>query len=141
MDLGIRNRIALVTGASSGIGRACALSLAAEGVRLAVAARRINELEEVAQEARHRGAAQAQAFAVDLTDIESIARLAKSVRQRYGDVQILVANSGGPRPGGYHDLSMEDWNSGYRGTLQSMLLLIDHVLPSMRKHRWSGSLP
>lgn len=136
MDFGIRNKIALVTGASSGIGRACALALSAEGVRLVVAARRIAELQEVADEAKKRGAADASAFAVDLEDPESIARLGHTIRERCGDVEILIANSGGPKPGTYSQLTPSDWDGGYRSTLQSFLLLIDQALPSMRKRKW-----
>jgi len=136
MDFGIRGKIALVTGASSGIGRACALALAAEGVHLVVASRRINELQDVADEAKARGATQASAFAVDLEDPESIARLGHTIRDRCGDVEILIANSGGPKPGAYSELSPPDWDVGYRSTLQSFLLLVDQALPAMRKRHW-----
>jgi 3-oxoacyl-[acyl-carrier protein] reductase len=136
MDFGIHGKVALVTGASSGIGRACALALAAEGVHLVVAARRINELQEVADQARERGAVQANAFAVDLEDPESISRLGRAVRERCGDVEILIANSGGPKPGTHSQLTPPDWDLGYRSTLQSFLLLIDQVLPAMRNRHW-----
>ncbi|MBV8364102.1 MAG: SDR family oxidoreductase [Candidatus Eremiobacteraeota bacterium] len=136
MDFGIRNKIALVTGASSGIGRACALALASEGAHVVVAARRITELEEVAKEARARGAARSDAFAVDLEDPQSIARLGQTIRERCGDVEILIANSGGPKPGKYSELKPPDWEVGYRSTLQSFLLLIDQALPAMRRKSW-----
>jgi 3-oxoacyl-[acyl-carrier protein] reductase len=136
VDFGIRNKIALVTGASSGIGRACALALAAEGVQLVVAARRINELQDVADEAKARGAVQSNAFAVDLEDPESIAQLGRTIQERCGDVEILIANSGGPRPGRYSELKPPDWDLGYRSTLQSFLLLIDQALPAMRRKKW-----
>ncbi|MBV9276877.1 MAG: SDR family oxidoreductase [Candidatus Eremiobacteraeota bacterium] len=136
MDFGIRHKIALVTGASSGIGRACALALAGEGVHLVVAARRINELQDVATEAKARGAVRADAFAVDLEDPESIARLGETIRERCGDIEILIANSGGPKPGKYSELKPPDWELGYRSTLQSFLLLIDQALPAMRRKAW-----
>ncbi len=136
MDFGIRNKVALVTGASSGIGRACALALAAEGVHLVVAARRINELQDVAKEAEARGAVASDAFAVDMEDSESIARLGHTIRERCGELEILVANSGGPKPGRYLELQPSDWDVAYRSTLQSFLLLIDQALPSMRERHW-----
>lgn len=136
MDLGIRGRVALVTGASSGLGEAVALALAGEGVRLAVAARRADRLESVAVEAKKRGAADARAFALDLGDHASIRKLVTDVQASLGDVDILVANGGGPKPGAYLDLALDDWDAGYRGTLRSMLVLVDAVLPAMRARRW-----
>ena len=95
MDLGIEGRVALVTGASSGIGEAVALSLAAQGVKLAVAARRAERLKDVARRAREAGAAQAHAFEVDLGDAGSIDRMQAAVRSQLGPVEILFANGGG----------------------------------------------
>ena len=136
MDLGIEGRVALVTGASSGIGEAVALSLAAQGVKLAVAARRAERLKDVARRAREAGAAQAHAFEVDLGDADSIDRMQAAVRSELGPVEILVANGGGPHPAAYTQLSLDDWDAGYRITLRSMLQLIDGVLPAMRAAKW-----
>lgn len=136
MDLRIRNRVALVTGASSGLGKACALALAAEGARIAVAARRRGELEAVALEALECGAADARAFTVDLGDAESIGGLLANVREAYGDVDILVANTGGPRPGTLTQTSGEDWDAAYRSLLRNVLQVIEGVLPAMRAAKW-----
>jgi len=136
MDLGIRGHIALVTGASSGIGKAVALALAQEGVALAVAARRLDLLEKVAVEAKQRGAADAHAFEVDLDNSTSIRRLLAGVRATLGEVAILVANGGGPKPGTFLDLSLDDWDQGYRATLRNMLELVDGVIPGMKSKGW-----
>ena len=136
MDLGIRDRVALVTGASSGLGKACALALAGEGARVAVAARRAAELERVASESIERGAVDARAFTVDLTDARSIDLLLRDVREAFGGVDILVANSGGPKPGSFLQTAPEDWDVAYRGVLRSMLQLIHGVVPGMRERRW-----
>jgi 3-oxoacyl-[acyl-carrier protein] reductase len=136
MNFGIRGRVALVTGASSGIGEAVALALATEQVKLAVAARRVDRLEKVASEAKKRGAADARAFEVDLTDSASIQRLLADVRDKLGDVDILVANGGGPKPGIFLDMQLSDWDAGYRGTLRSMLELIGGVVPAMKSRGW-----
>jgi 3-oxoacyl-[acyl-carrier protein] reductase len=136
MDLGIRGRVALVTGASSGIGEAVALALAEEGATIAVAARRIDRLESVAREAKKRGASAAHAFAVDFEQPGSVNELLKEVRAACGDIQILVANSGGPKAGTFVDLTLDDWDLGYRNTLRSMLELVRGVVPPMMANGW-----
>lgn len=136
MDFGIRGRVALVTGASAGIGEAVALALAQEGVKLAVAARRRDRLESVAREAKVRGAADARAFEIDLGNSASIEKLLAGVRNQLGDVEILVANGGGPKPGTFLDIRLDDWDVGYRTTLRNMLQLVDGVVPAMRARNW-----
>jgi 3-oxoacyl-[acyl-carrier protein] reductase len=136
VDFGIRGRVALVTGASSGIGEAVALALAQEGVKLAIAARRRDRLENVAREAKIRGATDARAFEVDLGDSASIAKLIPGVRDQLGDVEILVANGGGPKPGTFLELKLDDWDTGYRNTLRNMLQLIHGIVPAMQARRW-----
>jgi len=136
MDFGIRGRVALVTGASSGIGEAVALALAAEGVKLAVGARRRDRLEKVAAEAKALGAADARAFEVDLRDSGSIQRLLADVKDAFGSVDILVANSGGPKPGTFLDKTLDDWDEGYRVVLRGMLELVGAVIPGMKAAGW-----
>ncbi len=136
VDLGVQGKVALVTGASSGIGEAVALALAAEGVRIAVAARRTQLLAEVAQRAKEAGAKDARAFSVDLADASSIRAMLGEVESVFGNVEILVANGGGPKPGTYEQLSPQDWDLGYRVTLRAMLDLVDGVLPAMKAKHW-----
>jgi 3-oxoacyl-[acyl-carrier protein] reductase len=136
MDLGIRGRLALVTGASSGLGRACALALAAEGARVAVGARRMDLLEAVAAEARAAGSPDAQAYALDLNDPASIDAMLASMRDRQGDAEILIANSGPPKTGAVANLTLADWDAAYGPTMRSMLQLVYGVLPAMRERSW-----
>ncbi len=136
MDLGIRGRVALVTGASAGIGKAVALALAAEGVTLAVGARREEELRAVADRAKTLGATDARAFIVDMNDSGSIRSLVARVNDAFGEIDILVANSGGPKPGTYTHMSLEDWDAAYHGVLRNMLELVDGVLPGMTARQW-----
>lgn len=136
MDLGIRGKVALVTGASSGLGEACAIELAREGVRLAVAARRKEELDRVASLARDAGAFDARAFIVDLSDVRSIDRLLRDVRDAFGGVDILIANSGGPRAGTFTQTSPADWDAAYQSLLRSILQLAEGFVPGMRERRW-----
>src|SRR5215210_6913668 len=90
MDLGIAGRVALVTGASKGIGRAIAAELAAEGARVAVSSRSAERIEAAAREV---GGA---AFIHDSADLDGVARLVAGVEERLGPVDILVCNTGGP---------------------------------------------
>ena len=127
MELGIHGKVALVTGASSGIGRAVALSLAREGVKLAVAARRKALLEQI--EGAHP-------YAADLNDEASIDRLVAAVTADLGGVDILVVNGGGPKPAAFTQLTPEDWDTAYQLVLRGKLRLVQASLPGMRARKW-----
>ncbi len=136
MDFGIRGRLALVTGASAGIGEAVALTLAREGVRLAVAARRADRLESLARRALEVGATDARAFEFDQKSSSTIEAMLDSVHAAFGSIDILVLNGGGPKPGRFTDTAIEDWDAGYRGILRSMLALVERAVPAMRANGW-----
>lgn len=136
MDLGIRGKVAFVTGASSGLGEACALALAREGVRLAIAARRREELERVAAAARGAGASEARPFILDLNDPQSVERVLREVREAFGGADIFVANSGGPRAATLTQTGPEDWDAAYQLLLRSVLQLVHGVIPRMRERGW-----
>jgi 3-oxoacyl-[acyl-carrier protein] reductase len=136
MDLRIKGRVALVTGASSGIGEAVALSLAREGVRLALAARRTDRLEAVAEAARKLGAADARGFSFDHTKPSAAGSLVADVSRTIGPVDILVANGGGPKAGTYLQTPIEEWDRAYSAMLRSMLELVNATAPQMRARKW-----
>jgi len=136
VDLGIRGKTALVTGASAGIGEAIALALAAEGATVAAAARRKERVDDVAARARAAGAADAAGFAYDQTVPDSVGALTRDVAARFGPIDILVLNGGGPKPGTFTQVGPADWDAAYNSVLRSALLLIDGVLPGMRERRW-----
>jgi 3-oxoacyl-[acyl-carrier protein] reductase len=127
MDLGIRGKVALVTGASSGLGRAVALSLAREGARVCVAARRKALLDELTG---------MHAYAADLTDDESIGKLLAAVKADHGGADILVVNGGGPKPAAFTQLSLADWDTAYQLVLRGKLRLVQGALPDMRARKW-----
>jgi 3-oxoacyl-[acyl-carrier protein] reductase len=136
MDLGIRGRTALVTGASAGIGAAVALALAREGVRLAVAARRSAGLDSVVAEAKRIGAPDAAAFSLDLSDPDSIALALERLARDFGEPDIVVLNGGGPKPGRFSEISLNDWDGAYQILVRGMLEILDTVVPGMRARKW-----
>lgn len=112
------------------------MALAREGARVALAARRMGELDAAAAEARKAGSPDARPYRVDLSDEASVAGLLDRVRADFGSIDILVANGGGPKAGTFSQLAASDWDTAYKNTLRSMLQLVNGVLPRMRAQRW-----
>ena len=133
MDLGINGRVALVMGASRGIGLGIATALAREGARVAMASRSLERLEEAT--AGIEG--ETETFAADTEDLERLGKLPGEVAKRLGGpVEILVTNTGGPPPGGAQEHSIEEWEAAYRSLVLAPRALIEAVLPEMRSRGW-----
>jgi 3-oxoacyl-[acyl-carrier protein] reductase len=137
---GLQGRIALITGASQGIGRACALALARAGATVAVAARNETKLDDVVAEiqaaAADNGTATAAAFALDVANEESIRGCAKTVLDRFGKVEILVNNAGITRDGLLMAMKRADWDDVLATNLTGSFLLTQALLRPMLKNRW-----
>ena len=131
----LTGRIALVTGASQGIGRACALELARHGATVALAARNQSKLAEVAAEIQAAGG-QAAAFALDVSSEDSIRAGAKAVLNQYGKVEILVNNAGITRDDLAMKMKRADWDDVLATNLTGAFLLTQAVLRPMLKNRW-----
>ena len=136
MDLQIRGRVALVCGASSGIGAAVASALAAEGVSLALVARNAAQLKRMAQSALESGAVRAESFSCDLTDDRAVEQMLHAVRNELGDPDIAVLNGGGPKAATFTSVEPNDWDAGYRLLLRPMLAVAAGVIPAMRRRGW-----
>lgn len=132
---GIAGRIALVTGASQGIGRACALELAKAGAVVALAARNEAKLAEVQAEIEAAGGT-AAAFAIDVSDEASIKAGAKAVLERFGKVEILVNNAGITKDGLVLRMKRADWDDVMTTNLTGAFLLTQALLGAMLKNRW-----
>jgi 3-oxoacyl-[acyl-carrier protein] reductase len=132
---GFEGRIALVTGASQGIGRACALALAKAGATVALAARNEAKLASVAAEIEAAGG-KAAAFALDVADEASIKAGAKAILERFGKVEILVNNAGITRDGLVLRMKRADWDDVLSTNLTGAFLLTQALLSAMLKNRW-----
>lgn len=129
------NRTALVTGASRGIGRACALALAASGNRLILAARNVEKLEEAAAEIRNAGG-EAFIVAIDLASPDSIRDGIGKAAKEFGRIDILVNNAAITKDGLAVRMKQQDWQSVIDTNLSGSFYAIQQVVPGMMKERW-----
>ncbi len=136
---GYEGRIALVTGASQGIGRACAIELAKGGAVVALAARNQAKLDEVVAEIEAAGG-KAAAFSLDVASEESIKAGAKAILDRFGKVEILVNNAGITRDGLMMRMKRPDWDDVIHTNLTGAFLMTQAVISPMMKNRWGRIL-
>ncbi|HEU4416976.1 MAG TPA: 3-oxoacyl-[acyl-carrier-protein] reductase [Candidatus Angelobacter sp.] len=132
---GVKGRVALVTGASQGIGRACALALAEGGALVALAARNEEKLAAVAKEIAGQGG-QAAAFRMDVGNEEEVKSAVKAVLERFGKVEILVNNAGVTRDTLLMRMKRADWESVLQTNLSGAFFTTQAVIGSMLKQRW-----
>ena len=131
----LEGRVALVTGASQGIGHACALELAREGASIAVAARNQQRLDELVAQIAAAGG-KASAFVIDVADEEQVKSGIKSALAQFGKIDILVNNAGITRDQLVMRMKRADWDSVLNTNLTSAYLCIQQVIGSMLKQRW-----
>ena len=136
MDLGLRNRVAIVGASSRGLGKACALEVAREGATVVVCARDAERLAATADEIQAASGVGVLPIAADLTDAAQIEHLVDEVLRRFGRVDVLVTNNGGPPAGYFDEFDDEAWMSAHQLTLMSAVRLIRAVLPTMRAQHW-----
>jgi 3-oxoacyl-[acyl-carrier protein] reductase len=131
----MNNRIALITGASRGIGRECALALAGTGARVVLAARSIEKLDEVAAEIRAKGG-EAYTIAMDMSSHESIKEGIAKTAKEFGTIAILVNNAGITKDGLALRMKKDDWDSVIQTNLSGSFFAIQQVMHPMLKERW-----
>ncbi len=124
--------MALVMGASSGLGRAIATALAAEGAVIALSSRSEEALNNAAAEIDGR----VEPFVADTTDLDRVAALAEEVTAALGPIEILITNTGGPPLGGALDHGLEDWERAYRSLVLTPRVLAGALVPAMRRAGW-----
>ena len=133
MDLELTGRVALVTAASKGLGRATATQLAAEGARVMISSRGADQLARTAQEIADATGAQVEHCPADVADLD---RLLRETQERLGGIDVLVNNAGGPPPGGFDALDDAMWQQAFELNLLSTVRLFRGVLPHMREQGW-----
>ena len=136
MDMGLKERVAIVGASSRGLGKACALELARQGATVVTCARNCEALQATAKEIRQATGAEVRHLQADLTQPEQIRHLADETLRQYGRIDVLVTNNGGPPAGHFDDFDDDDFAAAHELTLMSAVRLIRAVLPAMRVQQW-----
>jgi 3-oxoacyl-[acyl-carrier protein] reductase len=136
MDFGIKGKLALVTAASKGLGRGSAQALAAEGCRLAICARTRADVEQAAREMAGQAKTEVLPFVADMSRAEDIERLLEEVRARLGEPDIVVCNAGGPPPGNFAAIKVEQFLPAVELSMMSAIRLTYAAVPAMIRKGW-----
>jgi 3-oxoacyl-[acyl-carrier protein] reductase len=132
MDLGLGGRVALVTASSRGLGRAVATELAAEGARVMITSRGSEQLARTAQAIAQQTGAEVGHVVADVSDADDVRRLLDKTRERFGEVEVLVHNAGGPPAGRFADIDDGAWQQAFELNVLSAVRLFRDTLPAMR---------
>lgn len=136
MELGLSDKCVLVTGASQGLGRACAEALAAEGARIAICSRSMSRITKAADGIADTAGSEVIGFVCDLTNPKDIQRLISQTQEHFGHIDALVFNHGNPPPGSFFDISIERWQEGLNISLWPAIHLCRAVIPAMKEQHW-----
>jgi len=136
MDLGLKGRVAIVTGSSQGIGKAIALGLSYEGAKVTICSRNEKQLQERAREIESSTKSEVLHVKVDLTHGEDINRLVGETVKHFKRIDILVNNTGGPPSLTFQETSDQDWQNASNLLLMSVVRACRAVIPHMQKRRW-----
>lgn len=136
MNLGLAGRAAAVAAASRGLGRATARALAEEGCAVALCGRDEARIRETAETIARETGARTLAVVADVGVAADCARFVDTAAQAFGRLDVLVTNSGGPRPGAFEATTEADWEAAYRVTLANVVNLVQAAVPHMRRNGW-----
>lgn len=132
MELGLRDKVALVTAASTGLGKACAMEFAREGAAVAICSRDEASIAAAADEIRNETGAQVLAMSVDVTDPEGIQQFVAAAAAKFGRIDTLVCNAGGPPAGTFEQISDAQWLGAVELNLMSVVRLVRAALPHLQ---------
>src|ERR1035438_9760356 len=136
MNLGLKDRVALVAASSQGIGRATAEAFAAEGCRVAMCARNQQTLQAAAEKIRELHEADVLAEPFDVTDAAAVRSFVAAVAKKFGSVDICVTNAGGPPAKGFLSASLEEWQRALELNFLSTVYFAREVIPHMQRKQW-----
>jgi 3-oxoacyl-[acyl-carrier protein] reductase len=136
MNLGLKDRVAIVAASSQGIGRATAEAFAAEGCRIAVCARNQQTLQAAAEKIRKQYAVEVIAEAFDVTNAVAVSHFVAAVAEKFGSVDICITNAGGPPAKGFLAASLQDWQRALELNFLSTVYFAREVIPYMQRKRW-----
>ena len=136
MEMGLKNRVAIVAASSQGLGRATAEAFAAEGCRLAICARNQKALNTVAEKIRGEYKAEVLAEPFDVTDAGAVRDFVNAVVQKFGGIDICVTNAGGPPAKGFLATTIDEWKRAVDLNFMSAVYFTHAVIPHMQKKRW-----
>ena len=140
MDLGINNKVALVLASSKGLGKAVAIELAKEGARVIICGTDQKALSATEAEIETISPGNVKSFVCDITDEAQRRRLVEQSVNAFGEIDILVTNTGGPPAGGFEQFNLEDWKHLYNLLFLSAVDIIQQVLPGMKRKGWGRIL-
>lgn len=133
MDLGLSGKVALVAASSRGLGFAAARQLVRDGAQVVVSGRTKADVDEAVAQLQSLGSGSAAGMVVDVTVPEDTERMVSFTVERFGGLDILITNAGGPPGGRFEDVSFEQWEDALQLTLMSAVRLIKHALPHLRQ--------
>lgn len=136
MDFGLAGKSALVAASSKGLGKASALALAREGARVTICARTEADLAATADQISRETGAEALAVPADLSSAAGIHSVVAAAAERFGGVDVLVNNSGGPARGHFADFTDDDWRRAFEVVTLNFVRFVREVVPHMRRQRW-----
>jgi 3-oxoacyl-[acyl-carrier protein] reductase len=136
MDLGLKDKVAIVAASSKGLGKAVALGFAEEGARLTICARGKDALDATSKEIESQTGAEVLAIEADVSKVDDVREIVSQTVKRYGSPHILVNNAGGPPLGDFLSFSLEDWQKALELNLLSTINLTRAVIPHMQEQKW-----
>ncbi|MBF6597115.1 MAG: SDR family oxidoreductase [Fermentimonas sp.] len=135
MDFNLKGKTAIIGGSSKGLGKACAIALAQEGVNIVLCARNISTLIETRREIEALGV-QVLAVQADMSSRIDNKHVVREAVYQFGGIDILVNNSGGPKPGTFRDITEDDLDEAYESVLKYNIRMINDCLPYMEARGW-----